>query len=124
MHRFVFRWLVTSLVIALVLHLMASPGEWLTLIASALLLGLLNALVRPLTLRLTQTGLVATTVLAIAALNAGFFAALGSLIPSQKFPSFGSALAGAAIVFVVSWPLTFFFRSSDGHVHAVTHHES
>ncbi len=124
MHRFVFRWLLTSFVAALVLHLMASVGGWTTLIAAALLLGLLNALVRPLTLRLSQSGLVATTVLAIAALNAGFFAALGSLIPPAQFPSLPMALAGAAIVFVVSWPLTFFFRSSDGHVHAVTHHES
>jgi putative membrane protein len=124
MHRFVFRWLVISLVAAVVLHLMASVGSRLTLIAAALLLGLLNALVRPLTLRLSQTGLVASTVLAIAALNAGFFGGLHSLIPPAQFPSMQSALVGAAIVFAVSWPLTFFFRSSDGHVHAVTHHES
>ena len=124
MHRFVFRWLMISLVAGIVLHLMASVGGWSTLIGSALLLGLLNALVRPLTLRFSQTGLVVTTVLAIAVLNAGFFAGLGSLITPAQFPSLGSALAGAAIVFAVSWPLTFFFRSSDGHVHAVTHHES
>jgi putative membrane protein len=124
MHRFVFRWLVVSLVAAIVLHLMASVGGWLILIGAALLIGLLNALVRPLTLRLTQTGLVITTVVAIAALNAGFFGGLGSFMPPAQFPSLNSALAGAAIVFAVSWPLTFFFRSSDGHVHAVTHHES
>jgi uncharacterized membrane protein YvlD (DUF360 family) len=124
MHRFVFRWLVVSILVAVVLHLMASVGGGLTLLGAALFLGLLNALVRPLTLRFTQTGLVLTTVLSIAALNAGFFAGLDSLIPPAQFPSHSSALAGAAIVFAVSWPLTFFFRSSDGHVHAVTHHES
>lgn len=124
MHRFVFRWLVTSIVVAIVLHLMASVGDRTTLIASALLLGLLNALVRPLTLRLSQTGLITTTILAIAALNAGFFTALSSLIPPAQFPSLPKALAAAAIVFAVSWPLTFFFRSSDGHVHTVTHPES
>jgi hypothetical protein len=124
MHRFVFRWLVISLVAALLLRLMIVHGEWLLLIGAALLLGLLNALVRPLTLRFSQTGLVVTTVLAIAALNAGFFGGLGSLMPPLQLPSAAHAFAAAAIVFAVSWPLTFFFRSSDGHVHAVTHHES
>src|SRR4051794_7844846 len=101
MHRFVFRWLVTSLVVAVVLYRLGSfDNGWLALIGAALFLGLLNALVRPLTLRLTETGLVLTTVLAVAALNGFFFGALGGFVPPYRFPNAGAALAGAAIVFL------------------------
>src|SRR4051812_32376907 len=94
MHRFVFRWLVISLVVAIVLHNLGSVSDgWTPLIGAALFLGLLNALVRPLTLRLTQTGLVLVTVVAIAALNAFFFGALGGFIPPYLFPSTAAAMA-------------------------------
>lgn len=124
MHPFVVRWLVISLVVGLVLTTMGSSGSGLVAITgAALLLGLANALIRPLTLRLTRVGLVVVTILAVYGVNILFFRGLGSSIPPYQFPSTEAALGGAAVVFLVSWPFNFFFRSSDGHVHAVTHHE-
>jgi uncharacterized membrane protein YvlD (DUF360 family) len=125
MRPFVLRWLGISFVIGLVLWTMGtSSASRATLIGAALFLGLINALVRPLTLRLTHVGLVIATVAAVVGVNVLFFTVLASSIPAYRFPNTNTALLAAGIVSLVSWPLNFFFRSSDGHLHAVTHHET
>jgi len=35
---------------------------------------------------------------------------------------FWSAFWGSIVISIVSWILSAFFRGSDGHVHALTHH--
>lgn len=123
MRPFVLRWLCISFVVGLVLRLLGSSGSgWGALLGAALFLGLINALVRPLTLRFTRTGLVLATVTMVVAINVLFCTTMGGSIPPYGFPSLLTALLGAALISLVSWPFNFFFRGSDGHVHGVTHH--
>ena len=123
MRPFVFRTVGISLVVAVVLKTMGTSGAgWFALIGAALFLGLLNALVRPLVLRLGLTAVGLTTAVVVVALNALFFTGLAGFIPAYEVQPLASALTATAVVSAVSWPLNLFFRGSDGHVHSVTHH--
>ncbi len=123
MRPFVFRWLLISLAVAVVLKAMGTAGAgWAALIGAALFLGLMNAFVRPLVLRFQPSMVVLTAALVVLVLNATVFAGLGGSIPAYGVQPLGGALAAAGIVSAVSWPLNLLFRASDGHVHPVTYH--
>jgi hypothetical protein len=46
------------------------------------------------------------------------------MVPPFRVDGFWSAFFGAILISVVSWLLSSFFRTSDGRVHLITHHES
>jgi putative membrane protein len=105
MGTFLAHWLVTaiSLVVADWALDGVRIGNGLSLAIAALVLGLVNALVRPLILLLTLPLTVFTLGLFYLVVNGIAFALAAALVPGFSVASFGPAVAGALIVSVVSW---------------------
>jgi putative membrane protein len=123
MKPFIIRWLCTTAAVAV--------AAWITginysgaasLFAVALLLGLVNAFVRPVLLLLGMPFILVTLGFAILVLNALLFWMVTGLVPDFKVSGFGQAFFAALIVSIVNWMLSLFFKASDGHYHVITHH--
>ena len=118
------RWFCTTIAVAIAAHLTGMRYDNLgALIGAALLLGIINALVRPVLLLLSLPFILVTLGFFILVINGVLLWMVGSVVPGFHVDSFGSAFFGALIVSVVSWILSSFFRASDGRYHAITHHE-
>ena len=72
-----------------------------TLLAAALLLGLVNAFVRPLALLLTLPFTIVTLGLFIVVVNAAMLGLVAALLDGFTITGFGSALLGSLVVSVV-----------------------
>jgi len=92
------------------------------LIGAALLLGILNAFVRPVLLLLSVPLILLTLGFFILILNGLMLYLVPSIVIGFHVDSFGSAFWGAIVISIVSWLLSAFFRGSDGRVHVLTHH--
>jgi putative membrane protein len=92
------------------------------LIAAALLLGILNAFVRPVLLLLSAPLILLTLGFFILVVNGLMLLIVPGIVTGFHVDSFGSAFWGAIIISLVSWLLSAFFRGSDGRVHVLTHH--
>jgi len=92
------------------------------LIGAALLLGILNAFVRPVLLLLSAPLILLTLGFFILILNGLMLYLVPSIVIGFHVDSFGSAFWGAIVISIVSWLLSAFFRGSDGQVHVLTHH--
>ena len=82
------------------------------LIVSALLLGIVNALVRPLAFILTLPLTVLTLGLFLLVLNAGMVALVAWLVPGFQVAGFWTAVGAALIVSLVSWAASSVIGSS------------
>ena len=78
------------------------------LLLAALVLGLINAIVRPVLVILTLPLTLLTLGLFIFVLNAFCLWLTSRLVPGFDVQTFGSALLGALVVSIVSWILTAF----------------
>ena len=124
MRHFVFRWIATTvavMVAASVIHGIRYDTI-ASLIGAALLLGILNAFVRPILLILSAPLILLTLGFFILIINALMLRFVPSIVSGFQVDSFGSAFWGAIVVSIVSWILSAFFRGSDGRVHVLTHH--
>jgi len=74
-----------------------------TLVIAALLLGLVNALVRPLIVLLTLPITLLTLGLFLLVVNAGMLGLVAALLGDFTVAGFGSALLGALVVSFTSW---------------------
>ncbi|PYK25452.1 MAG: hypothetical protein DME59_10490 [Verrucomicrobia bacterium] len=92
------------------------------LIGASLLLGILNAFVRPFLLILSAPVILITLGLFILVLNGLLLLLVPSVVVGFHVDSFWSAFWGAIVISLVSWILSAFFRGSDGRVHVLTHH--
>lgn len=122
MKSFVIRWLCTTAAVAI--------AAWMTgieysnsaaLFIVALLLGLLNAFIRPLLLLLGLPFIVVTLGFGILVLNAFLFWMASGLVPDFKVSGFWQAFFAALIVSIVNWTLSLFFRTEDGRYEIITH---
>ena len=95
------------------------PG-WLFL--AALLLGFLNAFVRPVLLILSAPLILLTLGFFILVINGLLLLWVPTFVQGFHVDSFGSAFWGAIVIGIVSWLLSAFFRGTDGRVHVLTHH--
>lgn len=124
MRHFVFRWLITTVAVMVASAFVSgirydSTGA---LIAAALLLGILNAFVRPVLLILGAPLILLTLGFFILIVNGLMLYWVPGLISGFHVDSFGTAFWGAILIGIVSWILSAFFRGSDGRVHVLTHH--
>ena len=114
---FVLRALVNAATIALASAIV--PGIRVDGAASALLagvvLGLINALVRPILVILTLPLTLVTLGLFLVVLNGICLALTAWLVPGLHVAGFGPAVLGALVISVVSWLLTAFV-SDRGHI--------
>jgi putative membrane protein len=93
-----------------------------SLIGAALLLGILNAFVRPLLLLICAPLILVTLGIFILVVNGLMLKWVAAFVPGFHVDNFSSACWGALIVAIVSWLLSAFFRGSDGRMHLLTHH--
>jgi putative membrane protein len=104
MPRFVVHWLVLTVALAATAWLL--PGvtfsSGLALLVAGLVLGFLNAVLKPLLVLLTLPLTVVTLGLFYFVLNAILFALAATLVPGFTVAGFGSAFAGAIITSLVS----------------------
>ena len=124
MKPFLVRWFVTTLAVAVAAGVVPGIhyGSLFSLLGVALLLGIVNALMRPVLLLLSLPLILVTMGLFVLVINALMLWFVSSLVPDFKIDSFWSAFFGAILVSIVSWVLSAFFRGSDGKVYVLTHH--
>ena len=92
------------------------------LVGASLLLGIVNAFIRPVLLLLSLPLILVTLGVFILIINALMLKFVGEILPCFEVPGFWRAFWGAIVISIVSWILSAFFRGSDGRVHALTHH--
>jgi len=74
-----------------------------TLLLAALLLGLVNAVVRPVLVILTFPLTILTLGLFLFVVNAAMLGLVAVLLPNMHITGFGAALLGSIVISVVSW---------------------
>jgi putative membrane protein len=124
MRHFVFRWIVTTIAVFVAAPIVGiNYGDRLgCLLGASLLLGIINAFVRPVLLLLSLPLILVTLGIFILIINALMLKFVGEIMPCFEVPGFWRAFFGAIIISIVSWLLSAFFRGSDGRVHVLTHH--
>lgn len=101
------RWLITTLAILAVPYLISGVRveSFGSAMLTAAILGILNALVRPILIILTLPLTILTLGLFILIINALLFELAGALVPGMYVASFWSAFFASIIVSIVSWVL-------------------
>ncbi len=126
MTAFLIRWLVTTIAVFAAEKLI--PGIHCNsagaLVGASLLLGIINAFVRPILLLLSIPFIIVTMGFFILVVNALMLMFVAQVIPSFAVDGFWNAFFGSIVISFVSWILSSFFRSSDGRIHTITHHPS
>ena len=124
MRHFVFRWAITTVAVMVTPAFISGIRYDTTgaLFGAALLLGVLNAFVRPVLLILTVPLILLTLGFFILIINALMLYWVPSMVIGFHVDHFGSAFWGALLISIISWLLSAFFRGSDGRVHVLTHH--
>jgi putative membrane protein len=124
--EFFIRWFVTAVSVFVAAWIV--PGidytSFTGLAFASLLLGMINALVRPLLLILCLPLILVTMGLFILVLNALLLWFVAGILPGSSFTvaGFWAAFWGGLVISVVSWMLSAFFRGSDGRIYPLTHH--
>jgi putative membrane protein len=123
MRHFVFRWFITAFAVFVAAPIVGIEYSTIgCLLGASLLLGIINAFVRPILLLLSFPLILITLGLFIFIINALMLKFVSEIVPCFKVHGFWSAVFGAIIISFVSWLLSAFFRGSDGRVHVLTHH--
>jgi putative membrane protein len=98
-------WLASAIVPGMAIHGLGS------LILAALLLGIVNAIVRPLAILLTLPFTLLTLGLFLFVVNAAMLALVAWLLPAFTIAGFGSALLGSLVVSIVGTVLSWMIGS-------------
>jgi len=124
MRHFLFRWGVTTIAVMVAASILSGIryDNYGSLIGAALLLGILNAFVRPVLLLLSAPLILLTLGFFILVINGLMLLGVQAVVRGFHVDSFGSAFWGAILIGIISWMLSAFFRGSDGRVHVLTHH--
>lgn len=112
MMAFIIHWLVVA--IGLWVATQIVPGvtvtSWSTLALAALVLGFVNAIVKPVLVILTLPITVLTLGLFYLVVNAVAFGVAAAIVPGFSIASFTSAILGALVTSVVSWFVGIFVK--------------
>ena len=106
--RILIVWLVNALALMAVAYLMPSitvASFWTALVA-ALVLGLINAFIRPVLILVTLPASVLTLGLFILVINGLLFWFVGSFVEGFTVQGFWSGFFGAIVFSIVSWALS------------------
>lgn len=107
--RILLTWLINAVALLALTHLMPSitvDSFFPTALIVAVVLGLINALIRPLFILLTLPVTILTLGLFIFVINGLLFWAVGSFMPGFHVDGFWSGVFGAIIYSVISWLLS------------------
>lgn len=94
----------------------------LTLIIAGLLLGLVNAIVRPIAMLLTLPFLIVTLGLFLFVVNAAMLGLVAALLDGFDIAGFWPAFWGAIVISVTSW-IGSWFIGSKGRIHVIKNRE-
>jgi putative membrane protein len=112
MVAFIIHWLVVA--IGLWVAAQIVPGvtvtSWTTLALAALVLGFVNAIIKPILVILTLPITVLTLGLFYLVVNAIAFGLAAAVVPGFSISSFTAALLGALVTSVVSWFVGIFVK--------------
>jgi len=124
MKHFVFRWAITTIAVMVASSIIRGIryDTVSALIGASLLLGILNAFIRPFLLILSAPLILVTLGFFILILNGLLLLVVPSVVVGFHVDHFWSAFWGAIVISIVSWILSAFFRGSDGRVNVLTHH--
>lgn len=106
MRAFLGRWLVTVIAVLCAAYVVPGVdfhGNYVALAVAALLLGVINAFLRPLLLLLTLPLVIFSLGIAVLFLNGLLFWLVGKLVPDFTVDGFGAAFWGALIVSLISF---------------------
>ena len=115
--RLVLTWIINAAALFAVPYLMHSVNVTSigAALVAALLLGLVNTLVRPVLLLLTLPVTVLSLGLFIFVINGFMFWLVAKMVEGFHVDSFGSAIIGALLYSVISWALsTLLLKDNDG----------
>ena len=114
MPRFLLHWLVTAIALGAAAYLV--PGIHITsgpvLIIAALVLGFVNAIVRPIMIVLTLPLTVLTLGIFFFIVNGAAFGLAAALVSGFTVASLGSAVLGSVVVALVSSVFTWLIRAA------------
>jgi len=100
---FLQRWIITTLAVAVAANVVQGISyDWIGLLLASLLLGILNAFLRPLLLFLSLPLLLVTLGLFTLVINALLLFLVGHILTSFRVESFGAAFWGALVISLVS----------------------
>ena len=102
--RFLQGWAINTLAVlvaACVVPGISYGNDWRVLLLASLLLGVLNAVVRPLVMLVARPLFFLALALFMLVMNAAFLMLVGQIVHGFNVPNFGSALLGAIIISVV-----------------------
>ncbi len=105
MSRFLTHLLIVAIALAAAAYLVPGVqiGSWPALIIGALVLGFVNAIVRPIMVFLTLPVTVLTLGLFYLVVNGAAFSLAAAVVPGFNVLGCGSAIMGALMVSLVSW---------------------
>ena len=106
--RLVITWIINAVALLALPYLLQSVqiANFGTALIAALVLGLVNTLIRPLLVLLTLPVTVLTLGLFIFVINGVMFWAVAHLVDGFRVSSFGAAIVAALVYSVVSWALS------------------
>jgi putative membrane protein len=114
MARFLLHWLVTAVALGAAARLV--PGIHIAsgpvLVIAALVLGFVNAIVRPVLVLLTLPLTVLTLGVFYFIVNGAAFGLAAALVPGFTVASLGSAVFGSVVVALVSWIFSGLIRAA------------
>lgn len=106
--RILLVWLVNALALIAVAYLVPSitVSGFMSALVAALILGLVNAVIRPVLVLLTLPATILTLGLFIFVINALLFWFVGSFVPGFVVHGFMAGLIGSILFSIVSWLLS------------------
>ncbi len=124
MRPFFLRWLFTTIAVAVAVQLTGMQvAGWASLLGMALVLGIINAIIRPVLLLLSIPFILVTLGLFILVVNALVFWFAGELVPGFYVGGFWNAFFGSIIVSLVNWAMSSVIRGHDGQYQILTRRE-
>lgn len=109
---FLVQWIVVAIALWVTAYVVPGVGfsSMTALVVAALVLGLVNALVRPILTILTLPLTILTLGLFYLVVNGLAFGLAAAITPGFTVAGFGSAVIGALLVSIVSWAVGSIFR--------------
>ena len=106
--RFLLVWILNAVALLVVAYVFPNVqiADWKAAAIAALVLGLVNTLVKPVLVILTLPITVLTLGLFLLVINALLFWAVASLVPGFAVTGFWAALFGALLYSIVAWVLS------------------
>jgi putative membrane protein len=113
MKQFIVRWIVNSTALLVVVHVVSgvTVSDWQTVFVAALVLGLLNAFLRPVLILLTLPVSILSLGLFTLVINGFLFYLAAYLVKGFQVAGFGHAFLAALLFSLVSFFLNLFIRS-------------